>query len=136
LYYHKFKPEFQYFFAAATVIFFLGLKDDILILSATKKFFVQLLVAAIIVHMGGLRIDSMHGLFGYFDLPEGLSLALSYISIIVVINAFNLIDGVDGLAGLAWLVKYDGVWNLLFYKRYAALCFIRFCHGRQFNCVS
>ena len=31
-------PEFQYFFAAAFVIFFLGLKDDIVVLSASKKF--------------------------------------------------------------------------------------------------
>ncbi|HZH94433.1 MAG TPA: MraY family glycosyltransferase, partial [Flavisolibacter sp.] len=82
-----------------------GLKDDILILSAVKKFFVQVLVAAIIIHMGGLRIDSMHGLFGYYALTEGFSLALSYISIIVVINAFNLIDGVDGLAGSLGLLS-------------------------------
>ncbi|MGZ5190756.1 MAG: undecaprenyl/decaprenyl-phosphate alpha-N-acetylglucosaminyl 1-phosphate transferase, partial [Flavisolibacter sp.] len=34
--------EFQFFFASAFVIFFLGLKDDILILSATKKFLGQL----------------------------------------------------------------------------------------------
>src|SRR3954466_8238308 len=30
--------EFQFFLASALAIFFLGLKDDILILSATKKF--------------------------------------------------------------------------------------------------
>ena len=30
-------PEFQYFFAAALLTFFLGIKDDILILSASKK---------------------------------------------------------------------------------------------------
>ena len=30
-------PEFQYFFAAALVIFFLGLKDDILVISPMKK---------------------------------------------------------------------------------------------------
>src|SRR6476661_4888401 len=36
-------PEFQYFMAAALVIFFLGLKDDIMILSASKKFIGQLI---------------------------------------------------------------------------------------------
>lgn len=92
-------PEFQYFFAAATAIFFLGIKDDILILSATKKFIIQLLSAGIIIHFGGLRIESMHGIFGLYALPELISIAVSYISIIVVVNAFNLIDGVDGLAG-------------------------------------
>ncbi len=92
-------PEFQYFFAAATAIFFLGLKDDILILTAMKKFIGQMIAAAILIHLGGIRIESMHGLFGYDQLPELISLALSYVSIIVIINAFNLIDGIDGLAG-------------------------------------
>src|SRR5688500_17285787 len=40
-------PEFQYFFAAAIIIFFLGIKDDILIISAQKKFLGQLIAAAI-----------------------------------------------------------------------------------------
>ncbi|MGV3657938.1 MAG: glycosyltransferase family 4 protein [Chitinophagaceae bacterium] len=92
-------PEFQYLFAAAVVIFFLGLKDDILVISPTKKFLGQILAAGIIIHMAGLRIDSMHGLLGLQQLPEAFSIALTYITMIVVINAYNLIDGVDGLAG-------------------------------------
>ena len=91
-------PEFQYFFAAAVVIFFLGLKDDLLVLSATKKFIGQVIAASILIHLGGIRLDSMHGLFGFYNVPEGFGLALSYLTIIVVINSFNLIDGVDGLA--------------------------------------
>ena len=58
-------PEFQYFFAAALVIFFLGLRDDIMILSATKKFIGQIIAASILIHLGGIRLDSMFGLFGF-----------------------------------------------------------------------
>jgi UDP-GlcNAc:undecaprenyl-phosphate/decaprenyl-phosphate GlcNAc-1-phosphate transferase len=100
----KANPEFQYFFASAIVIFFLGIKDDILVLTATKKFIGQVLAAAIIIHLGGIRIDSMYGLLGIYDLPEAFSLALSYMTIIVVVNAYNLIDGVDGLAGTLGLL--------------------------------
>ncbi len=92
-------PELQYFFASAIVIFFLGLKDDILIISASKKFLGQLAATAILVHLAEVRIDSMHGFLGIDELPGMISLLLSYATIIVVINAFNLIDGVDGLAG-------------------------------------
>ncbi len=92
-------PEFQYYLAAATAIFFLGIKDDILILSATKKFIIQLMAAGVIIHFGGLQITSMHGLLGINELPQIVSLALTYTSIVVIVNAFNLIDGVDGLAG-------------------------------------
>jgi UDP-GlcNAc:undecaprenyl-phosphate/decaprenyl-phosphate GlcNAc-1-phosphate transferase len=91
-------PEFQYFFAAALVIFFLGLKDDLMVLSASKKFVGQVIAASILIHLGGIRLDSMYGLFGFEQVPAGFGLALSYLTIIVVINSFNLIDGIDGLA--------------------------------------
>ena len=100
----KQNPEFQYFFAAAVIIFFLGLKDDLVVLSASKKFVGQMVAASILIHLGGIRITSMHGLFGFTDISEGVSIALSYLTIIVVINSFNLIDGVDGLAGTLGLV--------------------------------
>lgn len=119
-------PEFQYFFAAATVIFFLGIKDDILILSPLKKFLVQLAAAAILIHLGGIRIDSMHGLFGITVLPQAISLLLSYGTMIVVINAFNLIDGVDGLAGSLGLLTMSvfGVYFLYIgLTTYALLAF-------------
>ena len=93
-------PEFQYFIAAALVIFFLGLKDDILVISPIKKFIGQVLAAFLIVYKGGIQIKSMHGFFGLEGpLPEMYSLVLTYFTVIVIINSFNLIDGVDGLAG-------------------------------------
>ncbi|MBS1610071.1 MAG: undecaprenyl/decaprenyl-phosphate alpha-N-acetylglucosaminyl 1-phosphate transferase [Bacteroidetes bacterium] len=92
-------PEFQYFFAAALVIFFLGLKDDLVVLSAFKKIIGQLIAASILIHLGGIKLTSMHGLFGIYEVPAAFGLAMSYLTIIVVINSFNLIDGVDGLAG-------------------------------------
>jgi len=98
-------PEFQYFFAAAIVIFFIGLKDDLIVLSATKKFIGQVITASILIHLADIRITSMHGLFGFYEVSEGFSIALSYLTIIVVINSFNLIDGVDGLAGTLGLLS-------------------------------
>ncbi|HEY0432364.1 MAG TPA: MraY family glycosyltransferase [Chitinophagaceae bacterium] len=96
--------EFQYFFAASVLIFFLGLKDDLVVLSALKKFLGQVVAASILIHLGGVRITSMHGLFGFTEISEGVSFALSYLTIIVVINSFNLIDGIDGLAGTLGLL--------------------------------
>jgi UDP-N-acetylmuramyl pentapeptide phosphotransferase/UDP-N-acetylglucosamine-1-phosphate transferase len=91
--------EFQYFFAAALVIFFLGLKDDILVISPIKKLIGQFIAAFLIIYKGGIQIKSMHGFLGVYELPEVMSLALTYLTVIVIINSFNLIDGVDGLAG-------------------------------------
>src|SRR4029453_13257634 len=92
-------PEFQYFIAAALVIFFLGLKDDILVISPVKKFIGQVLAAFLIIYKGGIQIKSMHGFLGIYELPEMFSLLLTYFTVIVIVNSFNLIDGIDGLAG-------------------------------------
>lgn len=119
-------PEFQYFFAAALVIFFLGLKDDLIVLSASKKFVGQMVAASILIHLGEIRLDSMHGLFGFEDLPEGFALALSYLTIIVVINSFNLIDGIDGLAaslGILTTLIFGTYFFLIDYQAYALLAF-------------
>ncbi len=97
--------EFQYFLAAAFVIFFLGLKDDILVISPIKKFIGQVLAAFLIIYKGGVQIKSMHGFMGIHELPESFSLLLTYFTVIVIINSFNLIDGIDGLAGSLGLMS-------------------------------
>ena len=116
-------PEFQYFFAASLVVFFVGLKDDIMILSATKKFIGQIIAASILIHLGGIRLDSMYGLLGFEQLPEGFSLALSYFTIIVIINSFNLIDGVDGLASSLGILTMIVYFLAIDYQAYALLAF-------------
>lgn len=98
-------PNFQYFIAASLVIFFLGLKDDILVISPIKKFIGQVLAAFLIIYYGEVQIRSMHGFLGIHQLPEMFSLLLTYFAVIVVINSFNLIDGVDGLAGSLGLLS-------------------------------
>jgi len=95
----------QYFAAAAFIIFLVGLKDDVIIITPLKKLMGQLAAAFIIVYKGGIRIDSFHGIFGIHELPYAISLFLTYFAIILIINAFNLIDGVDGLAGTLGIVS-------------------------------
>ncbi|MBZ4188814.1 glycosyltransferase family 4 protein [Niabella beijingensis] len=92
-------PEIRYFFAAATLTFFIGLKDDLIALSATKKFVAQIIAAAIIIHLGGIRLESMHGFLGMETLDPMYGVPLTYFTIILIINAYNLIDGIDGLSG-------------------------------------
>jgi UDP-GlcNAc:undecaprenyl-phosphate/decaprenyl-phosphate GlcNAc-1-phosphate transferase len=119
-------PEFQYFFAAALVIFFLGLKDDLVVLSASKKFVGQVVAASIIIHLGGIRLDSMHGLFGFEELPDAFGLALTYLTIIVVINSFNLIDGIDGLAtslGILTMLIFGTYFFMIGLQAYALLAY-------------
>lgn len=98
-------PEFQYYFAAFLIIFFLGMKDDIIIISPVKKFIGQIVAAAILIYKAKLAITNMHGLFGIYQINTALSYLLTLFALVVIINAFNLIDGVDGLAGSLGLIS-------------------------------
>jgi len=91
-------PEFRFLFVGTTIIFLLGLKDDLDDLSAINKLIGQILVASILIHAGGLRLESMYGFLGLTEVPTLFSYGLTYFTIIVVMNSFNLIDGIDGLA--------------------------------------
>jgi UDP-N-acetylmuramyl pentapeptide phosphotransferase/UDP-N-acetylglucosamine-1-phosphate transferase len=96
--------SFQYYIASFLIIFFLGMKDDLVIISPIKKFVGQAVVAALLATKGGLLITSMHGFLGIEHLDPSASYFLTFFTVIVVINAFNLIDGIDGLAGSVGLI--------------------------------
>lgn len=85
-------------FAILTVLLYVGLYDDIMEISASKKLIVQILSALILVMVGDVRITSFHGCLGIYELQDGFSYIISIFIIIGVVNAMNLIDGVDGLA--------------------------------------
>jgi UDP-N-acetylmuramyl pentapeptide phosphotransferase/UDP-N-acetylglucosamine-1-phosphate transferase len=94
----------QYVIAGCILLFFIGLKDDIVPVSAFKKFFVQVLATGIVIFMADIRITNFQGLLGIGDLEPGVSYAFSFMVIIGITNAFNLIDGLDGLAGTIIIV--------------------------------
>ena len=97
---------------AAMLVFFMGLKDDILVMSASRKLFVHMAVGAYLVGALELRIDNFGGLFGLGHIPFWASAPFSWFVYIVIVNAVNLIDGLDGLiGGFGTLVMASfGVW--------------------------
>lgn len=84
--------------AGLTIIFFIGIKDDLLNISATKKLAAELIALFILIVVGNVRLSSVQGMFGIGEISYLESVFLSMFAGIVIINAFNLIDGIDGLA--------------------------------------
>src|ERR1700693_6185129 len=80
-----------------TLIFLLGIYDDIHSVGPYTKFAVQA-VAAIMLFAGGLRILDLPLVFGARHLPWPIGLPITVLWVIGITNAFNLIDGLDGLA--------------------------------------
>jgi UDP-GlcNAc:undecaprenyl-phosphate GlcNAc-1-phosphate transferase len=82
---------------AGTLIFLLGIYDDIHSVGPYTKFVIQA-VAAIMLFVGGLRILDLPVLFGARHLAWPIGLPITVLWVIGITNAFNLIDGLDGLA--------------------------------------
>ena len=81
----------------ATLIFLLGVYDDLRTVGPYFKFAVQG-IAATMLFAGGLRILNLPVLFGSHHFPWFVGLPLTIVWVLAITNAFNLIDGLDGLA--------------------------------------
>jgi UDP-GlcNAc:undecaprenyl-phosphate GlcNAc-1-phosphate transferase len=90
--------DFQYLVATILILFFVGVKDDIIGTAPMKKLVAHIIVGLILVLMADIKITGFHGLFGVREIPAWGQIFLSLFTYIVVVNAFNLIDGIDGLA--------------------------------------
>jgi UDP-GlcNAc:undecaprenyl-phosphate GlcNAc-1-phosphate transferase len=95
----------QYFLVSILFVFIVGLIDDLRQITAFKKLIGQITATLILILLGDLQIDSMHGVLGVYDLPVWASLSFTIFVVIVITNGFNLIDGIDGLAGGIGLIS-------------------------------
>jgi UDP-N-acetylmuramyl pentapeptide phosphotransferase/UDP-N-acetylglucosamine-1-phosphate transferase len=92
--------NFKHLIAVLILLFFVGVKDDIIGTAPMKKLAAHMIVGFILVVLADIRITSMHGLFGSnTTMEDWQSYLLSLFVYVVVVNAINLIDGLDGLAG-------------------------------------
>jgi len=119
--------ELKYIIAAMIIIFFVGLKDDLVPLVAYKKFLGQSIAILFILVPGDFHLSSLHGLFGIEDLSYPISLIITFILFLALINSFNLIDGIDGLAsgvGILTSLFFGIVFLLDNHLAYSVMSFI------------
>src|SRR5690606_30257391 len=107
--------DIKFVMASLFVIFFIGLRDDLVPLRAIIKLMRQILVAIMIIILLDLRLKSFYGLFGIEVLPLLVSYILTLFTIIVLTHSFNLIYGLDCLSAsyaIIALIPY-GIWIYL-----------------------
>ena len=104
----------SYFTAATIMLFFVGVKDDLIYLHPKKKLIGELGSALVIVLFTDLRLTNMHGFLGYTDISALGSYFVTIFVILLIINAVNLIDGIDGLAAAVGIIA-SGVFGTSFY---------------------
>jgi UDP-GlcNAc:undecaprenyl-phosphate GlcNAc-1-phosphate transferase len=107
--------EIKFILVSLFVIFFIGVRDDLVPLKPSLKLVGQLLSAIILISLFDLRLRSLYGLFGIYELPIFVSYLITLFTIIIITNSFNLIDGLDGLAGSVAIIALIafGVWYFL-----------------------
>lgn len=92
--------DIKFLASSLVILFFLGIKDDILMIAPVTKLLGQIFSSSILCIFGDIRFTNLHGILGLYEIPYWFSFVLTVFVIIFVINAFNLIDGIDGLAAL------------------------------------
>ena len=98
-----------------TIMFFIGVKDDLQNLSARKKFFGQIIAVAVLMVKSDFRMQSFHGFMGVYELNNVVSIGISMFLILGLINSYNLIDGIDGMASIVGII-ISSSFGFLFYK--------------------
>ncbi|WPO82467.1 MraY family glycosyltransferase [Chryseobacterium sp. JJR-5R] len=107
---------YKFLFASMIILLYIGVMDDIVVMRAYKKLVAQIVVSALIVIGSDIRIRSLFGILGIYELKYFISVIFSIVTFIILINAFNLIDGIDGLAG-----GYSVICSVLFGVSYYRL---------------
>ena len=95
------------------VLFIVGLKDDLVVLSPIAKLTAQIVSALFLVLHDSFKAINLHGFMGIENIPLVLSAILVIILTVTIINAVNLIDGIDGLASTVSIIIFS-VFAVLF----------------------
>lgn len=84
--------------AAMLVMLYIGTMDDILGLTPTIRFIIEILIVCWLMHVNKASINCFWELWGFENIPEWFSYPLTIFACVGIINAINLIDGVNGLS--------------------------------------
>ena len=106
---------YKFLFASLVILLYVGVMDDIVVMRAYKKLIAQIVVAALLVIGSDVRIRSLFGVFGVYELNYFLSVIFSIVTFIILVNAYNLIDGIDGLAGIYGVICFS-LFGISYYR--------------------
>ena len=108
--------EYLFLFVGMTLLYLVGVCDDLVGVGYRYKFAVQI-AAALLLVLSGNWFDSFGGLFGIYSVPAWMGMPFTVFIVVYITNAINLIDGIDGLAsGLCCIAL--SVLSVIFFLRW------------------
>ena len=103
-----------YLMAAMLIILYIGIMDDILGLTPTLRFVIEILIICWLMYVNQASISSFYNLWGIDILPTWVSYPLTVFACVGIINSINLIDGVNGLSS-GFCFMASTVFAIMFY---------------------
>ena len=100
--------------AALTIIFVIGLKDDLVVSSPRAKLGGELVATLFVLLCSCMQVTTFHGFLGIDQIPMWFAYGFGVLMILTIINSFNLIDGIDGLASTIGIVIFI-TFSVIFY---------------------
>lgn len=97
-----------------TILLFLGLKDDLVVLAPSTKLIGQVAACVFVLLNYKFEVENFHGFLGIYNMPFWLGASIALVFMLTVVNAFNLIDGIDGLAASVGIVSFASFGFLFF----------------------
>jgi len=93
-----------YIIPGLTILFIVGLKDDLVVISPGAKLMAQVFAIVFILANPSFTIHSLNGFLNINEIPYYLFLIIGGFMMLTIINSYNLIDGIDGLASVVGIV--------------------------------
>ena len=77
--------------AGLTMMYLLGVMDDLLGVSVTSRLVIEFLAAALIP-LSGLWLDDLHGILGIFEVPWWFGMPMTIFTVMYISNAITMLD--------------------------------------------
>lgn len=107
--------EFLFLLCGLTLLYLVGIADDLVEVQYRKKILIQIL-SALFLPLSGVYINNFYGILGIYMIPAYIGVPLTLFLVVFITNAINLIDGIDGLASSLCSVALLTL-GFLFYKQ-------------------
>lgn len=92
--------------AGLTLLYLIGIADDLIGVRYRQKFVIQIISAAFLPIVG-LYLEGFDGLLGIYGFSPFIGVPLTMLLVVFITNAINLIDGIDGLASGLSIVTFS-----------------------------
>ena len=107
-------PNVFMLISAMLIMLYVGTIDDILDLTPTIRFVIEILIVMWLMYINRSSINCFWGLWGVDIISNWISVPLTIFATVGIINAINLIDGVNGFSS-GYCFMASTIFAIIFY---------------------